>query len=104
LDALQELWETAIKDYQNAVALDKNDRDAAFNLEFVKNNVEQIKRFREAARRAKDAADEATRRREYHQALEIMENLLQQNPVAKQFQDYAKKLKDIDAITNPSQP
>ncbi len=104
LDGLQELWETAIKDYQNAVALDKNDRDAVFNLAFVKNNVEQIKRLREAARRAKDAADEATRRREYHQALEIMENLLQQNPVAKQFQDYAKKLKDIDAITSPSQP
>ena len=104
LDGLQELWEKAIKDYQNAVTLDKNDPDAAFNLAFVKNGVEQIKRFREAARRAKEAADEATRRREYHQALEIMENLLQQNPVAKQFQDYAKKLKDIDAITNPSQP
>jgi Ca-activated chloride channel family protein len=104
LDGLQELWETAIKNYQNAVTLDKNDRDAAFNLAFVKNNVEQIKRLREAARRAKDAADQATRRREYHQALEIMENLLQQNPVAKQFQDYAKKLKDIDAITNPGQP
>jgi Ca-activated chloride channel family protein len=104
LDGLQELWEKAIKDYQNAVTLDKNDPDAAFNLAFVKNNVEQIKRLREAARRAKDAADEATRRREYHQALEIMENLLQQNPVAKQFEDYAKKLKDIDAITNPSQP
>jgi len=104
LDALQELWETAIKDYQNAVALDMNDPDAAFNLAFVKQSVEQIKQLREAARRAKAAADEATRRREYHQALEIMENLLQKNPAAKQFQDYAKKLKDIDDIATPSQP
>ena len=29
LDGLQEIWETAIKSYQNAVALDKNDADAA---------------------------------------------------------------------------
>ncbi len=104
LDGLQQSWETAIKDYQNAVALDKHDPDAAFNLAFVKRNVEQIKLLREAARRAKEAADEATRRRNYHQALEIMESLLQNNPAAKQFQEYAKKLKDIDAIANPSQP
>jgi len=104
LDGLQQSWEAAIKDYQNAVALDKNDPDAAFNLAFVKRNVEQIKLLREAARRAKEAADEATRRRNYHQALEIMESLLQTNPAAKQFQEYAKKLKDIDAIANPGQP
>ena len=104
LDGLQQSWEAAIKDYQNAVALDKHDPDAAFNLAFVKRNVEQIKLLREAARRAKEAADEATRRRNYHQALEIMESLLQNNPAAKQFQEYAKKLKDIDAIANPSQP
>ena len=101
---MQQSWEAAIKDYQNAVALDKHDPDAAFNLAFVKRNVEQIKLLREAARRAKEAADEATRRRNYHQALEIMESLLQNNPAAKQFQEYAKKLKDIDAIANPSQP
>ena len=104
LDGLQQSWEAAIKDYQNAVALDKHDPDAAFNLAFVQRNVEQIKLLREAARRAKEAADEATRRRNYHQALEIMESLLQNNPAAKQFQDYAKKLKDIDAIANPSRP
>ena len=101
LDALQELWETAIKDYQNAVTLDKEDPDAAFNLEFVKQSVEQIKQLRLAAMRAKAAADEATRRREYHQALEIMEGLVQKNPAAKQFQEFVKKLKDIDDIATP---
>ncbi len=104
LDALQGLWETAIKDYQNAVALDKKDPDAAYNLDFVKQSVEQIKVLRAAALRAKASADDATRRREYHQALEIMEGLVQKNPAAKQFQEFTKKLKDIDDIATPHQP
>ena len=101
LDALQEAWETAIKFYENAVKLDKQDPDATYNLSFVKQAVEQIKQLREAARRARAAADDATRRREYHQALEIMQGLVQQNPAAKPFEEFVKKLKDIDDIANP---
>jgi Ca-activated chloride channel family protein len=104
LDEIQQHWEAAIKSYQNAATLDKNDADAAFNLEFAKRGVEQIKQLREAARLAKQAADEATRRRNYHRALEIMQSLTQQNPLGKQFEDYTKKLQDIDAIANPHQP
>jgi tetratricopeptide (TPR) repeat protein len=104
LDEIQQHWEAAIKSYQSAVALDKNDPDAAFNLEFAKRGVEQIRQLREAARMAKEAADEATRRRNYHRALEIMESLTRQNPLGKQFEDYTKKLHDIDAIANPPQP
>jgi hypothetical protein len=60
--------------------------------------------LREAARRAKAAADAATRNRSYHQALEIMESLFQnKNPNAKPLQEFTKKLKDIDAITTPPQ-
>jgi Ca-activated chloride channel family protein len=102
LDEMQQRWEAAIKSYQNAVTLDKNDADATFNLEFAKRGVEQIKQLREAARLAKESADEATRRRNYHRALEIMESLMKQNPLGKQFEDYTKKLQDIDAISNPS--
>jgi len=104
LDGLQQLWETAIKSYQGAVALDKQDADAAFNLAFVKNAVEQIKLMREAALRARATADQEVKRRNYHRALEIMESLLQQNIAAKPFQDFAKKLKDIDDIATPHQP
>ncbi len=104
LDALQAAWEKAIKLYENAVELDQQDADAAYNLAFAKNNVEQIKLLRAAALRAKAAADAATRRREYHEALAIMENLLQKNQAAKQFEDYVKKLKDIDDIATPQNP
>jgi len=103
LDEIQKHWEAAIKSYQNAVALDKNDADAAFNLEFARHGVEQIKQLREAARLAREAADQAVRQRNYHRALEIMQGLLQQNPLGKQFEDYTKKLQDIDAIANPQQ-
>ena len=57
----------------------------------------------EAMRLAKQSADEAVRRAEFHRALEIMESL--NHPIAtKKFQDYIKKLKDIDAIVTPHQP
>jgi len=104
LDALQQTWETAIKSYQNAVALDKKDADAAFNLEFAKKAVEQIKLMREMALRARASADQEFKRRNYHGAREIMESLLQQNIAAKPFEDFAKKLTAIDEIANPSQP
>jgi predicted RNase H-like nuclease len=103
---MQQSWEAAIKNYQIAVMLNTNDTDAVFNLAFAKGGVEQIIQLREAARLAKEAADAATRRRNYHRALEIMERLTQQNPLAKQFEEFTKKLKDIDAIAtpNPNQP
>ena len=104
LDALQASWELAIKSFQSAVALDKNDADAAFNLAFVKNAVEQVKLMRAAALRARATADQEVSRRNYHRAREIMESLLQQNIAAKPFEDFAKKLKDIDDIATPPQP
>lgn len=104
LDALQHSWEAAVKSYQNAVALDKKDADAAFNMEFVKNAVEQIKLMREAALRARATADQEIQRRNYRRAREIMEALLQQNIAAKPFEEFAGKLKDIDEIAIPPQP
>jgi Ca-activated chloride channel family protein len=104
LDQLQAQWDTAIKSFESAVKLDENDRDAVHNLAFVKSAVEQIKLMREAALRARAAADESLRRRDYHRALEIMENLIQQNIAAKPFQEFTKKLKDIDGIATPAQP
>jgi Ca-activated chloride channel family protein len=104
LDALQESWEAVIRIYERAVALNTNDADAKFNLAFVKNGVAQIKEFREAMRRAKSEADAAVRQRNYHRAVEIMESLTQNKIAAKQFEEFTKKLKDIDAIATPHQP
>jgi tetratricopeptide (TPR) repeat protein len=102
LNALEESWQRAVKSYEHAAGLNTNDTDVAYNLAFVKKQIGLIAQLREAMRRAKQAADEAVRRNEYHRALEIMESL--KSPIAaKKFQDYIKKLKDIDAIIAPNQ-
>jgi Ca-activated chloride channel family protein len=101
LDALLAQWGTATNSFQSAVKLDKNDRDAAQNLAFVKTAIEQVIAMREAARRAREEADQSLRRRNYHRALEIMEALVQQNIAAKPFEEFTKKLKSIDEIANP---
>jgi Ca-activated chloride channel family protein len=102
LDAMEQTWQQGVRNYEHAAELNTNDVDAAWNLAFVKKQIELIGQLREVMRRAKLAADEAVRRNEYHRALEIMESL--NNPIAtKKFQDYIKKLKDIDAIVTPPQ-
>jgi Ca-activated chloride channel homolog len=101
LDSLQAGLETAGKTFERAVTLDPKDADAAFNLAFVKNTLEQLKQFREAIRRAKSEADTAVRRAEFHRALQIMEPL-QKTIAAKLFEDFTKKLKDINDIATPT--
>lgn len=102
LNAIEQRWQQAVKNYEHAAELNTNDADVAYNLAFVKRQMGLIAELREAMRRAKLAADDAVRRNEYHLALQIMENL--NNPIAaKKFQDYIKKLKDIDAIVTPHQ-
>jgi len=103
-DGLQEAWESATNSYSHAVELDKSDLDATNNLVFVTKRIELIAQLREVARRAKEEADEATRKRNYHQAYEIMAELLQKNPTAKQFEEFTKKLNEIDKIISSHQP
>lgn len=102
LDGVQQMWEQSIKSFENAVTLDKQDADATNNLQFVKASVEMIKQLREAALRAKLEADSSVRQRNYHRALEIMEQAVQKNLAAKQFQDFVKRLKNIDEIVTPN--
>jgi Ca-activated chloride channel homolog len=103
LDGVQQQWEQAVKSYQNAVTLDKNDADAAHNLDYAKKSVAMIEQLREAARRAKQEADSSVRQRQYHRAFEILEQAVQKSIAAKQFQDYVKRLKNIDEIATPNQ-
>ena len=104
LSAMEETWTNAVKSYTHAVQLNTNDVDAVYNLAFIKRQIGLISQLREVMRQAKMAADDAVRRAEFHRALEIMEQLAQNKIAAKQFQDYVKKLKDIDAIITPHQP
>lgn len=101
LDDIQKSWEAATNSYTRAVGLNPKDADAVYNLAFVTQNLRMIAEFRSLARQAKMAADQATRGRNYHRALEIMTALMQHNPLGKEFEDYTKKVKAIDAIVTP---
>jgi Ca-activated chloride channel family protein len=103
LDKLEEAWKESLKHFNHAAELEQSNQDAAFNKAFVAERLNQIALLREMARRAKEAADNATRQRNYRGALQIMEQLLQQaQVVAKPFEEFTQKLKQIDEIANPS--
>jgi hypothetical protein len=70
----------------------------------VKQQIALIDQLRRAMRQAKLSADDAVRRDEFHRAYEIMAQLTQNKIAAKQFQDFTKKLKQIDEIDTTNQP
>src|SRR5665213_1592174 len=105
LDGLEQGFDAAAKIYERAVMLNTNDVDAVFNLNLSKNAAEYIRQIKAALARGKSSADVAVRRAEFHTALEIMQSLTQKYKIAgKQFEEFTKKLKDIDDIATPHQP
>jgi Ca-activated chloride channel family protein len=105
LDGLEQGFDEAAKIYERAVMLNTNDVDAMFNLKFAKSAAEQVRQIKEALRSAKSSADTAVQRAEFHRAYEIMRTLAEKYKIAeKQFEEFTKKLKDIDDIENPHQP
>jgi Ca-activated chloride channel family protein len=103
LDGVEILWKKSLQSFQNAATLDKTDADAAHNVEYVKQSLVMIEELRRAALAARQEAESSVRQRNYHRALDIMEQAVQKNIAAKQFQDYVKRLKDIDEIATPHQ-
>jgi Ca-activated chloride channel family protein len=101
LDGLEQGFDAAAKIYERAGSLNTNDVDAAFNLKFAKNAANYIRQIKAALLRGKSSADTAVRRAEFHTAFEIMQELTQKYKIAeKQFEEFTKKLKDIDDIAN----
>jgi Ca-activated chloride channel family protein len=112
----QTAWEDALKRFDNAIKLNTNNADAKFNYEFVKKKLEELKQQQqqqnqqkppepsEEAKKAKAAADEAVRRREYRQALEIMENQLQRDPTTSYYSDYIERLKEVNGVKDSAHP
>lgn len=104
LDGMERLWIEAVKNYENALQLDRNDRDAAHNLEFAKSSIEAVRQIREMIRQAQAAADAAVRQRNYRRALEVLQPVVEQKLAPKALEDYVNKLKEIDEIANPARP
>ena len=103
-----EPWELALKQYDSAIRLNTNDVDAQFNRDFVRKKLDELKQQQqqkpnniqpsEDAKKAKAAADEAVRRKEYTAALQIMDTQLKRDPTTAYYQDYIQRLKDITGV------
>ena len=105
LDGLEQGFDAAAKIYERAVMLNTNDADAIFNYRFAQGAAEQVRALKAALASAKATADTAVQRAEFHRAYEIMAGLAQKYKIAeKQFEEFTKKLKDIDDIATPHQP
>jgi Ca-activated chloride channel family protein len=105
LDGLEQGFDAAAKIYSRAVLLNTNDADALFNYRFAQGAADQVRALKAALRSAKASADQAVQRAEFHTAFEIMQGLTQKYKIAsKQFEEFTKKLKDIDDIATPHQP
>jgi Ca-activated chloride channel family protein len=105
LDGLEQGFDSAAKIYERAVMLNTNDADAIYNFRFATGAAEQVRAIKAALRSAKATADTAVQRAEFHRAHEIMAAMTQKYKIAeKQFEEFTKKLKDIDDIATPHQP
>lgn len=109
-----ECWEKAIKDYELSQKLNPKDGDAKFNHDFVKQRLEELKKDQEqnqkqnqnqdkiepseAARKAKEQADEAVRQRQYAKALDIMNKQLAEDDTTRYYGDFIKRLKEVCGV------
>jgi Ca-activated chloride channel homolog len=107
----QEAWENSMKQFESALKLNNQDADAKFNQDFVKKQLEELKKQQqqqsdkskdiqpsEDAKKAKAAADAAVRNREYDKALAIMENQLKQDATTSYYGDYIQRLKEVNGV------
>jgi len=103
----QKQWEQSLKSFQNAVALRTNDLDAAFNVRFVRYKLAELREMQRLlleARRSKQRAEDAVKRRDYETALRIMSPVMTNSATAKEMQDYVQRLQQINEINKPPQP
>ncbi len=103
-DSKESLWQEAATNYQSALQLNPKDDDANFNLQWVKQKLQAIKKLRELLRQTKSKADDAVRRHEYERALALMQSLQRQPLNQKKFEDYVQRLQEIYGIATSTHP
>ncbi len=108
LEGRKKLWEEAAKNYQSAVALQSDDADARFNLQFVQQQLTELERMiwlREEARKARENATKRVALRDYAGALRILQSSQGTNVVAaKELEDQINRLSEINRIISAPQP
>jgi tetratricopeptide (TPR) repeat protein len=108
-----EQWEKAIKSFDLSLKLASEDKDAAFNRDAAKKQLEDFKKALEnsqgggadggtnspaefAGKAARAAAEDLVRQRRYLEALQIMEQAVSTNKVAEEkYGDFMKRLREV---------
>ncbi len=75
----QPLWERAIKNYESALALEPNDADAKYNLEFVKKKLEELKQQQQQQQQNQKNQNEQQQRQEQKQDQQQQQQQQQQS-------------------------
>ncbi|HST31453.1 MAG TPA: VWA domain-containing protein [Chthoniobacterales bacterium] len=121
---LDQTNDTTLKDlndaaahYQATLELNPRNEAAKSNLAEVKKKIERLKQHpkkgatpapqlepSDAAKKAKEKADNAVRQRAYRKALTIMEEQLATDPTTSYYADYIKRLDDINGIKTTDNP
>jgi Ca-activated chloride channel family protein len=116
-DKKKERWQHAIENYRFAVRLNTNDSDAQNNLNYVQQQLDELKKQQDkdkqppddpepsdAAKAAKARADEAVKQRQYKLALDIMEASRKQDPTTEYYADYIKRLQEVNGVAVSAKP
>jgi Ca-activated chloride channel family protein len=105
-----DLWKKSVQDFDSALKLKADDVDAKFNRDFVKRRLEEANDQKkqdspqekiepsEEAKKAKQMADEAVKRRGYSEALQIMEAQLAKDPTTKYYDDFITRLREVTSV------
>ena len=108
LEGRKKLWEESAKNYQSAVALQADDADARYNLQFVQQQLAELERMiwlREEARKARENAAKRVALRDYSGALRILQGHQSTNAAAiKELEDQINRLSEINRIISAPQP
>jgi len=104
----KKLWEEAARNFQSAVALQADDADARYNLQFVQQQLADLERMiwlRAEAQKAKENAAKRVALRDYPGALWILQSQKGTNSVAaKELEDQINRLSEINRIISAPQP
>src|SRR5208337_4483532 len=84
----QQLWQRALKSYENALAIEPNDADAKFNHEFVKKKLEELKQQQQQQQKQnqKNQQDQKQNQQQQDQQQQSQQNQ-QQNRQSQQDKD-----------------
>ena len=100
-----EQWDFAIKSYDASLKLNSADADAKYNLDLVKVRVAEMKRLQQLRQEAKKKADEAVENGNFREALLIMLQHSQQDPLTRtEYAEFIKKLENIFGIAENTPP